>query len=60
MIAQTQRLGFEVAPERKPARSEVLARMLAEIDAPKPPQKLPEAPRARVAERRELRPFAYD
>jgi hypothetical protein len=34
--------------------------MLAEIDAPKPPQKAPEVPRPRGAEHRELRPFAYD
>ena len=60
MNTQTESLGIAVAPKRKPARSEVLARMLAEIEAPKQPKRLPEAPRARVTERRELRPFAYD
>ena len=60
MNTQTDSFSLAVAPERKPARSEVLARMLAEIGAPKPPQKTSEASRSQVTGRRELRPFAYD
>jgi len=60
MNTRTGALGIALAEERRPARSEVLARMLAEIEAPKPPQRTPEPPRPRGTERRELRPFAYD